>query len=244
MDEAVQAVLELVGTPGRHLVVTPNVDHLVLIERDADFASAYEQATLRLVDGAPLVVLARLVGTPVPGRVAGVDLTQRVLDAAASGGQSVYFLGGEPNTLDAAVRRIRAARPTLEIAGWAAPMIDLEVESAEEGAVLSDLRTTRPDVLFLFLGTPKQERWFWRRVDQLPDMVVALAVGGTVDVLAGVRRRAPRIVQRLGLEWVWRLVEDPRRLAHRYLVRDVAFLGIAARQLRDRYLRRRAPAAD
>jgi len=232
MAEAVRAVMDLIDRGDPALVVTPNVDHLVLLEHDSEFDDAYARASLRLADGTPLVLLARALGTPVPERVAGVDLTVCVLAAAERAQRSVFFLGGEPTVLDRAVESLRARFPGLRVLGTASPGVELDTIGPGEQDALDAIAQAEPDLLVMFLGTPKQEKWFWRRQDLLPP-TVALAVGGTVDMLAGVKRRAPRWVQRIGFEWVWRLTQDPARLAHRYLVRDRAFVGIAARQLRE-----------
>jgi N-acetylglucosaminyldiphosphoundecaprenol N-acetyl-beta-D-mannosaminyltransferase len=231
MGEAVDAVLGLVGRGTSALVVTPNVDHLVRLEQDAEFGDAYARASLRFADGAPLVMLARVLGTPLPERVAGVDLTVEVLAAAERAERTVYFLGGQPAVLDRAVASLRTRFPGLRVAGTASPRVELDAIGPDEREALDAISASRPDLLVMFLGTPKQEKWFWRRGDLLPP-TVALAVGGTVDMLAGARRRAPRWIQRIGLEWVWRLAQDPRHLAHRYLVDDRKFVRIALRDLR------------
>jgi N-acetylglucosaminyldiphosphoundecaprenol N-acetyl-beta-D-mannosaminyltransferase len=233
MNEAVCEVMALAERDELALVVTPNVDHVVLLESDPEFSTSYQRAALRVADGAPLVLLARMLHTPIPERVAGVDLTVAVIAEAERTQRSVYFLGGDPAVLEAAVARLEQQFPGLEVCGRSAPRVDLETPTADEEAALEEIRRTEPDLLFLFLGTPKQEKWFWRRASRLP-ATVGLAVGGTVDMLAGSRRRAPRWVQQIGMEWLWRLVQDPKRLAHRYLVQDRAFVGIAFRQLRER----------
>jgi N-acetylglucosaminyldiphosphoundecaprenol N-acetyl-beta-D-mannosaminyltransferase len=120
-----------------------------------------------------------------------------------------------------------------------APRVDLDAVTADEERALTTLRGARPDLMLLFLGTPKQEKWFWRRVDLLPP-TVALAVGGAVDLIAGTRRRAPGWLQHVGGEWLWRMALEPRRLGHRYLVQDPRFAVIAAREVR---VRRRSRAA-
>jgi N-acetylglucosaminyldiphosphoundecaprenol N-acetyl-beta-D-mannosaminyltransferase len=241
LAQSVTTVMELASTgDGHHLVVTPNVDHLVLLERDPEFAQAYERASLRVADGAPVVALSRALGTPVPQRVTGVDLSLAALAAAASQGRSVFLFGGAPGVLGDAARRLRTRWPDLRLVGAAAPPVDLDVVTAEEERALTAVRDARPDLVLLFLGTPKQEKWFWRRAGYLPP-VVALAVGGTVDLIAGTRRRAPCWLQTLGGEWLWRMALEPRRLGYRYLVQDPQFAVIAARQLRTR--RRHAVAA-
>jgi N-acetylglucosaminyldiphosphoundecaprenol N-acetyl-beta-D-mannosaminyltransferase len=236
LEAAVDALSGLIGSAQRHLVVTPNVDHLVLLEHDSEFAAAYGRASLRVVDGAPLVLLARLLGTPVPERIAGVDLTLAVLAAAERERRSVFFLGGDPPVLERAVGRLRRLYPKLAVSGSAAPTIELDAVSPSEQEALTAIRGAAPDLLVLFLGAPKQEKWFWRRAALLPP-TVALAVGGTVDLIAGAKRRAPRWIQSVGFEWLWRLSLEPGRLGRRYLGRDPEFLRIAARQLWARHVR-------
>jgi len=235
-DEAVAAVLGLVGRGSAQLVVTPNVDHVVVLERDSEFAEAYESAALQFADGAPIIALSRLLRTPVPERVTGVDLTIALLGECERQHRSVYFLGGEPAILEQAVARIRADHPDLQIVGFAAPDVDLDHPTLEEQQALESCRAASPDLLFVFLGTPKQEKWFLRRAPQLPPAVV-LAVGATVDFLAGAKRRAPEWVQSFGLEWLWRLGLEPGRLFRRYVVQDSRFLVIAARAIARRYVR-------
>jgi N-acetylglucosaminyldiphosphoundecaprenol N-acetyl-beta-D-mannosaminyltransferase len=237
LDGALNAVRELSASRRPHLVVTPNVDHLVLLEHDSEFASAYSRASLRVVDGAPLVLLARLLGTPVPERIAGVDLTLSILAAAEVEQRSVFFLGGDPPVLRQAMARLRDLYPKLSVSGSAAPIVDLDTVSPSEEEALREIRQAAPDLLVLFLGTPKQEKWFWRRAELLPP-TVALAVGGTVDLIAGAKRRAPQWIQSAGFEWLWRLSQEPGRLGRRYLARDPEFVRIAARQLWTRRARR------
>jgi N-acetylglucosaminyldiphosphoundecaprenol N-acetyl-beta-D-mannosaminyltransferase len=238
MPEAVAATLALVGRGEPQLVVTPNVDHVVVLERDREFADAYASAALRIADGAPLVLLARLLGTPLPERVTGVDLTQELLARCEQTGQTVFFFGGSPSALSGALARVTADHPGLTIAG-ASPTVDLDRPTEDEAEALATLRDARPDLVFVFLGAPKQEKWFMRRRDELPPGVF-VGVGATVDFLAGTVQRAPARVQSMGLEWLWRLAHEPRRLFRRYVVQDSRFAVIAARELLAR--RRRSDA--
>jgi N-acetylglucosaminyldiphosphoundecaprenol N-acetyl-beta-D-mannosaminyltransferase len=243
LDEAVDAVLDLGRVDAPSLVVTPNVDHLVLLERDLEFRAAYDAASLRFADGRPIVALARATGTPLPQRVTGIDLTLALLAACEREGRSVYFFGGTPEHLERAVARIRSDHPDLDIVGASAPIVDVDAPAEEELAALEECREREPDLLFAFLGAPKQERWFLRRRAQLPPTIV-LAVGGSVDFLAGALRRAPQWVQDIGCEWLWRLALQPRRLFVRYVVRDSRFLVIGGRacahHVRTRWAARRA----
>jgi N-acetylglucosaminyldiphosphoundecaprenol N-acetyl-beta-D-mannosaminyltransferase len=242
-DEAVEAVLALTDSDRPRVVVTPNVDHVVMLREDDEFAAVYRSASLRFADGAPIVALARLVGTPLPERVTGIDLTIALLAACERDGRSVYFFGGLPSHLERATKRVRSQYPELDIAGTASPTIDLDVPTEDELLALADCRARNPDLVFAFLGAPKQEKWFARRGDQLPPAVV-LCVGGTVDFLAGARRRAPGLIQAMGCEWAWRLAQEPRRLFRRYLIRDSQFVVIAIRAYVEARSRRRRARHD
>ena len=230
MAEAVDVMLGL-GSRGRpELVVTPNVDHLVVMERDPEFAAAYSSAALRLADGAPIVFLSRLLGTPLPERVTGVDLTGELLRRGEQTGHSAFFFGGSPGALAGALARIKAEYPRLVVAGAVSPAVDLDRPTADEEEALATMRAAAPDLVFIFLGSPKGEKWFLRRRDDLPSSVF-VSVGATVDFLAGDVRRAPAWVQSAGLEWLWRFAHEPRRLFRRYVIRDSRFAVIAAREL-------------
>ena len=230
MPEAVDVMLELGRRGEPQLVVTPNVDHIVVMERDAEFAAAYSSAALRLADGAPIVFLSRLLGTPLPERVTGVDLTGELLRRCECTGQSAFFFGGSPLALASALERIRADHPGLAIAGAVSPTVDLDGPTGDEAEALAAMRAAAPDLVFIFLGSPKGEKWFLRRRAELPPSVF-VSVGATVNFLAGDVRRAPAWVQSAGLEWLWRLAHEPRRLFRRYVIRDSRFAVIAAHEL-------------
>jgi N-acetylglucosaminyldiphosphoundecaprenol N-acetyl-beta-D-mannosaminyltransferase len=234
MPEAVEAVLCASETEVPALVVTPNVDHVVRLERDPEFAAAYAVATLRFADGSPIVLLSKLLGTPLPERVTGVDLTEHLIAECARTDRSVFFFGGAPEALERAVAIIAERHPDLRIDGAWAPKVDLDAPTDDERRALEAMRTGDPAVVFVFLGAPKQEKWFLRRRQELPNAVF-LGVGGTVDLVGGAVRRAPQWVQRIGFEWLWRLGMEPRRLFRRYVVEDSRFALIAARLLGARW---------
>jgi N-acetylglucosaminyldiphosphoundecaprenol N-acetyl-beta-D-mannosaminyltransferase len=184
---------------------------------------------MRLADGAPLVALSRLLGTPLRQRVAGADLLEPICAAVASQNLSVYLLGGKPGAAGAAARRLAQTHPGLRVAAQCPPpRFDDDPDATK--AVLADIRRVAPNVLFVCLGAPKQEKWIAAHLDTLPP-VVAVCAGAAVDFYSGATRRAPLLWQRLGFEWLYRLLHEPRRLGPRYLGRDWAFVGIAARDL-------------
>jgi N-acetylglucosaminyldiphosphoundecaprenol N-acetyl-beta-D-mannosaminyltransferase len=169
----------------------------------------------------------------VPERVSGSDLAFPLLGRAARRGWRTYLLGGAPGVAEEAARRLRARLPSLVVAGTDAPRITLEPGDPEGEAALARLRAARPDLVLVALGAPKQELWIHRHRAALGP-AVAVGVGATLDFLSGRVRRAPRWVSRAGLEWLWRLGREPRRLWRRYLVQDPAFAAILWRELRAR----------
>lgn len=228
---AIDAIAALVQARAGGYVVTPNVDHVVLAERSPELRQAYADAALSLADGTPLVWLSRLLQPQLPEKVSGSDLALPLLERAAHEGWRVYFLGGEPGVGEAAASRVTRELVGLQIVGVDAPPLGFDRDPARERETRERVRAARPDLVFIALGCPKQEllmqRW---RVALAP--AVMLGIGATLDFLAGRVRRAPAWMSRWGVEWVYRLSQDPRRLAKRYLVRDLAFVPIAVRMLR------------
>jgi N-acetylglucosaminyldiphosphoundecaprenol N-acetyl-beta-D-mannosaminyltransferase len=236
---ALDAFEELVraGRGGR--VYTPNIDHVVLAEHDARFAEAYARADLSLADGMPLVALSRVRSVRLPEKVSGSDLMLPLMDRSAARGWRVYLLGGMDGVADTAARRLSERFPTLEIVGRDPARIDLAASPAERAAEVARIHATRPDVVLVALGAPKQEIWIDDVAARLAPAVL-IGVGASLDFLAGTAVRAPRWMSRVGLEWLHRLGKDPKRMVQRYLVRDAEFPAILARQfLRERI--RKAP---
>ncbi len=226
---ALDRIAMLVDAREGGCVFTPNVDHVVTAEDDALFRAAYSRSSLSLADGQALVWGTRLLGTPVPEKVSGSDLVWPLLERAAASRWRVYLLGGAPGSAAAAAARLERELG-LRIAGVDAPRISVE-GGPEESAVLERIRRSEAELVLVGLGAPKQERFIHRALPALGPSV-ALGVGASIDFLAGRVRRAPRWVSRAGLEWLFRLALEPRRLAHRYLVKDPRFLAVLARTAR------------
>ncbi|HUY89141.1 MAG TPA: WecB/TagA/CpsF family glycosyltransferase [Pirellulales bacterium] len=197
-------------------VVTPNVDHAVLLQEYAGLRQAYAEASLVLADGAPVVLASRLLGRPLPERVAGSDLVPRLFDAARSRGPlKVYLLGGMPGVADRAANNIAERWPQIEVVGTASPPVGFERDSEQNAALLAGIAAAHPDLLLVGLGAPKQELWVYEHRESIAARV-ALCIGATIDFLAGERKRAPRWMRRCGLEWLYRALGEPRRLGRRY----------------------------
>ncbi len=230
MDEAVAGVEALVHRGGPAMVVTPNVDHVMRLQSDLEFAKMVQRADLVLADGQPIVWATRLLGKPLKERVAGSDLVGRLCEYAARTGLRVFFLGGNPGAAAMAERELCRRFPTLRSVGNLCPDFGFEQDPEKNREVVEAVRKARPDILFVGLGSPKQERWIHehRHAYQVP---VSLGIGVSFSFIAGEIKRAPRWMQRWGLEWLHRLCSEPRRLWRRYLVRGPRFLSVIAREI-------------
>ena len=203
-----------------------NAAKVVRIQRDEALRRAVARSTVITADGQAIVWAARLLGTHVPERVAGIDLMIHLIRLADQRGLRVFLLGARPEVLDRVCREVALSYPHVVVCGAR----DGYFAKEEEESVVATVREAQPDVLFLALPTPEKELFLDRHAERL-GVPFAIGVGGAFDVLAGVTRRAPRWMQRIGLEWLFRLVQEPRRLAVRYAVGNTRFLLLTAREL-------------
>jgi N-acetylglucosaminyldiphosphoundecaprenol N-acetyl-beta-D-mannosaminyltransferase len=219
MPEAVQILLEWCTAPRcevSRFVVTPNVDHAVMFQEIADLRAAYEDASLVLADGLPLVISSRLFGRKLPERVAGSDVVPAIFAAATETRRlRVFLLGAAPGVADAAAVRIQEQYPNVRVVGTCSPPKNFEQDEKENEAVIAALAEAEHDLLIVGLGAPRQEMWVHRHRDKLPGKV-AICAGATIDFLAGNRSRSPVWMRKIGLEWFHRVCSEPRRLARRY----------------------------
>lgn len=229
-DQALDAFEGLVKARGGGRVYTPNVDHVVLAEHDVRFAEAYARADLSFADGMPLVALSKLRSVRLPEKVSGSDFMLPLMERAAARGWRVYMLGGMPGVADTAAQRLIERYPALEVVGRDPANISLAATPAERAAEVARIAATKPDIVLVALGAPKQEIWIDEVATALAPAVL-IGVGASLDFLAGTAVRAPRWMSRVGLEWLHRLGKDPKRMIQRYLVRDAEFPAILARQL-------------
>ena len=203
-------------------IVTPNLDILRQFTRCPDSRQLILAASHRVADGQPIVWASRLVGRPVPGRVPGSDLVLSLPEAAAQAGFSVFLLGGNPGVAAAAAARLEARCPGLERVGSYCPPFGFEDDPSELAKVKHALKSARPALVLIGLGFPKQERLIRLLRSEMSETWF-VGVGISLSFLAGDQPRAPAAIQRLGLEWVYRLVHEPRRLFRRYVVHDLPF---------------------
>jgi N-acetylglucosaminyldiphosphoundecaprenol N-acetyl-beta-D-mannosaminyltransferase len=226
MRETLARIEDLIaaGRYGQHMAI--NAAKLVTLRDDVRLREIVERCDLVNADGQGVIWASRLLGDPLPERVAGIDLMQELLGLAERRAYRVYILGAQDHVLDQAVTRIRERYPGLQLVGWRNGYFTHE----EEGHVCAAIRANRPHIVFVAMGTPRKEYFLGERGPELGAEFV-MGVGGAVDVMAGVTRRAPVIWQRLGLEWLFRLLQEPRRMFRRYAVTNTRFAWMMAAAL-------------
>jgi N-acetylglucosaminyldiphosphoundecaprenol N-acetyl-beta-D-mannosaminyltransferase len=210
-------------------VVTPNVDHIVLASERPALREAYRRASLSLADGQPLLWMSRALGQPIPEKISGSDFIWTLAQRAAERSWGVFLYGASEAVSTDAAAALMARFPTLRIVGrdtsvWPGP------DSAQ---VVEKIRASGANLVIVALGCPKQEAWMMEHAAAISP-AVAFGLGGSLDFVAGRIPRAPRWMSRAGLEWTYRLAREPRRMAHRYLVRDAKIVPLFMRMFRDR----------
>jgi N-acetylglucosaminyldiphosphoundecaprenol N-acetyl-beta-D-mannosaminyltransferase len=225
LEQAVDAIEERIvrREPCQHVAI--NAAKLVRLQRDAQLRDVIAGCELVTADGQAVVWAARVLGRPLPERVTGIELMDAVARRASERGYSVYVLGARPEVLERALAVLREKYPELQLSGRHGYF-----SAEEEQEVVETIAEAAPDVLFVAFETPGKELFLARNRDRLRIPFV-MGVGGAVDILGGVRKRAPRWLQRLGLEWAFRLAQEPRRLAGRYVVGNTRFTWLVAREL-------------
>ena len=217
---------------------TPNLDHLRMLQRDTFFKSSTRNTDLSVADGMPLIWASKLQGTPLPERVCGSDLIRSLTKAAASDQKSVFFLGGNPGTAEAAAQQLQREFPGFRIAGTFCPAFGFEAVPAEMLRIRQKVVESNADLIFVALGCPKSEHLIhsWRK--HLPKSWW-IGVGISFSFVIGEVQRAPVLVQRMGMEWAHRMVQEPRRLMKRYLIHGLPYAaGLFTRALWARFFRR------
>lgn len=202
--------------------MTPNVDILHRAMRDPESRDYLESSSIVVADGKPLIWASRIAGNALPVRVAGSDLIWSLSAAMATAGRSVYLLGGEPGVAAQAEEVLRERFVDLKLAGHLSPPFGFDTRSDEYDAICDEVVAAAPDLVFVGLGFPKQERVIARLRPRMP-RTWFMGCGAAIGFVAGVHSRAPGWMQDSGLEWVHRLALEPRRLMRRYLVDDAPF---------------------
>ena len=223
-SQAIGAIVAAMDAGRGGSVITVNVDILRQLVRDERLGALLSKAELVVADGMPLVWASRIKGSPLPARVAGSDLIWSLTAETALSGRRVFLLGGAPGSCEAAERKLRACYPGLDIAGCHSPRFGFESDPAEVARLRRRVRDAAPDLVYVALGFPKQERAIEQLREDLP-RAWFVGVGISFSFLGDRIARAPDSLSRVGLEWLHRLAQEPRRLAKRYLLHGIPFAG-------------------
>ncbi len=206
MEEALSRLTDWLKEDSAHSVFTPNSEIIMVAHKDPDFCKTLNSGDLIVADGIGVVYASKILKYPLPERVAGFDLSSNLIESVKDGNHSLYFFGGKPGVAELAIKNLTEKYPALSVCGYS----DGYFDEAKEKLIIEDIQTKKPDVLFVCLGAPKQEKWIAEHKDELGAKII-LGVGGSLDVWAGTVERAPEKYQKGGLEWFYRLMKQPSR---------------------------------
>jgi N-acetylglucosaminyldiphosphoundecaprenol N-acetyl-beta-D-mannosaminyltransferase len=230
LDEVLERIINHVlagGSP--EYVVTPNAMHILSLQKDAQFREIYRQAFLVVPDGVSLLWSAQFLNTPMNGRVNGTDLFEKICAVAAEKGLKVFLLGGRPGAAEMAKGTLESRYQGLKIVGTHCPPYNFESQSEELDLINTKIKATHPDLLFVGLGAPKQEKWIAANYQQLA-VPISVGIGVSFELVANMVQRAPVWMQKTGLEWLFRLIVEPHRLWKRYIIGNPMFIFLVLKQ--------------
>ncbi len=216
-------IIDMIESGEPHQVVTANLDFIAIARRRTPFAEVIKNADLVLCDGKPLQWAAQLQGSPIPSRVTGMDLVLHTAKLSAEGyGYRIFLLGAAPGIAEKAKARLEGFFPGLEIVGCYTPP-HREFTAEDNAEMIAKIHEAKTDALFVALGAPRQDEWIFEHAKEL-GVPLCAGIGGVFNFLSGTIKRAPDWMQRAGLEWAFRLMQEPQRLWKRYLVNDMPIL--------------------
>lgn len=239
LESTLEVLKELVSTGVKHQVVVLPVNSILAARKDKELQRIYNRASLALADGMPVLWAARLLGKPIPGRVAGSDLMSGFSRVAALSGITFFLMGSRPGVPERLAKRLKRRNPELAVVGTYSPPFYDELPREVNQETIRRINAAKADVLWVGLGAPKQDRWIHDNLQDL-NVKVAIGVGAAFDICSGDLRRAPLWMQRGGLEWFFRFIMEPRRLFRRYFVDAMPFLPLIIAQRCMRGYRKRA----
>ena len=226
MSEALDKIDELILENKNAYVVTPNVDHIIKLERGGEIVDVYKHADLILCDGKPLVWISKWYKTPIREKISGSDLFPRLCERAAQKGYKMFFLGAAEGVAAKAASNLEKRFPGLDVCGVYSPPFGFEKDAKEMAKITKMIKDAAPQILIVGLGAPKQEKFIYENRAKL-GVPISLGLGASLDFEAGNIKRAPKWMADHGLEWFYRITQDPKRLAKRYLVDDRKIVKLA-----------------
>lgn len=226
MDETLDAIDSLIKEDNCSYVVTPNVDHIVQLEKDEELKRVYENASLILTDGKPLIWISNWYKTPIKEKISGSDLFPKVCELAANKNYTMYLLGAAEGVADTATKNLMKKYPGLNVVGTYSPPFGFEKNEQEMHKIKTQIQEAHPDILIVGLGCPKQEKFMYYHCKEL-GVPISFGLGASIDFEAGNIKRAPKWMSNHGLEWLYRFSKEPKRLFKRYFVDDLKIIKVA-----------------
>lgn len=228
MKEAIDRIEELINEDGYHYVVTPNVAHVVQLENDLEFQKIYNNADLVLTDGMPLIWISKAFKLGIKAKVSGSDLVPKLCERAAEKGFRVFIMGAAEGVAKTCGEKLKEKYPELNVVGAYSPPFGFEKDENERQKIFNMLEETKPHILLLGVGSPKQERFLYKYKNELK-VPISLGIGAAIDFEAGNKKRAPRWMQKSGLEGFYRFAQEPKRMFKRVFIDDFKIFGIAVK---------------
>lgn len=225
MEEALVEIDNLIKKDKNSYIVTPNVDHIVQLEQGDLLYEVYKNADLILTDGKPLIWISKLYGNPIKEKISGSDLFPRICEMAAKKEYTMFFLGAAEGVAAMAAENLMKKYKGLNVVGTYSPPYGFEKDEVELNKIEHMIKDANPHILIVGLGCPKQELFIFQNKDKL-GVPISLGLGASLDFEAGNIKRAPKWMSNHGLEWLFRITQDPKRLMKRYLIDDVKILGL------------------
>lgn len=225
MQETLQAIDSLIQENKNAYVVTPNVDHIVQLETNKELQDVYANASLILTDGKPLLWIAKWYGTPIKEKISGSDLFPLLCDMATKKGYRMFFLGAAEGVAAKAAENLEKRYKGLQVVGTYSPPYGFEKNPEEMNKIKTMIKEANPHILIVGLGCPKQEKFMYHHCAEL-GVPISFGLGASFDFEAGNIKRAPKWMANHGLEWLFRITQDPKRMAKRYLVDDTKIVKL------------------
>lgn len=225
MTEALDNIEKMINLKKKSYIVAVNVDVIMKIEQDEELKKITDEADMVLIDGKPLIWISKLKKTPIKEKISGSDLVPKLCELSDKKGYTIFILGGKDGIAKQAKEKLESQYKNIKIVGVYSPKFGFENDKKELTKINSMINKKKPDLLFVCLGCPKQEKWIYNHINEY-DAKVSVCAGATVDFLAGNMKRAPKWMSNCGLEWFYRFLQEPKRLFKRYFIDDIKILKL------------------
>jgi len=229
MEETIEKVEQLINAQKPSMIFTLNVHRTVSAIQNRSIKEIYDIADIILPDGVPLVWISRILGNPLKERIAGADLFPLFCETASRKGYKIFLLGAAPGIAEKTKEILEKRHSGIKVVGTFSPSFGFENDVDENRKIVSIIKKANPDVLFIALGHPKEEEWILKYRNEIK-VPVSIGIGATFDFISGKLRRAPKWLQTIGLEWFFRICQEPRRLWKRYLIGNTYFIWLVFRK--------------